>query len=243
MISTAEYLEISKKYPFQKEYDGCESDKNLMIEYNKYYIDRYPFLRPRNVWSDDEVEDFDYSYSLYDDVPNGWRLAFGDEMLEEFRKELVKFDFLDEYRVVQIKEKYGSLRWYGNGAPIGKLSETFKVLEKKRCDNTQTHYEWIKSLGLDNDKYYIKLDHTENYESIMDENFHLKPNADEIKKRNDEKAIDVYHVYDVLERCKIYDIINKYENLSYKTCISCGKPSTKMTTGWIMPVCDDCYKK
>ena len=34
--------------------------------------------------------------------------------------------------------------------------------------------------------------------------------------------------------------IAKYEDLSYKTCISCGKPATKISKGWISPYCDDC---
>lgn len=39
---------------------------------------------------------------------------------------------------------------------------------------------------------------------------------------------------------KIYDIISKYEEISAKTCINCGKPATKISTGWISPYCDDC---
>ena len=39
---------------------------------------------------------------------------------------------------------------------------------------------------------------------------------------------------------KIWDIINKYEGISMKTCGQCGKPATKMSTGWIYPYCDDC---
>ena len=39
---------------------------------------------------------------------------------------------------------------------------------------------------------------------------------------------------------KIYNIIRKYEDISYKTCIVCGKPATKMSTGWISPYCNDC---
>lgn len=38
----------------------------------------------------------------------------------------------------------------------------------------------------------------------------------------------------------VLDIINKYEDLSYKTCISCGKPAVWMSTGWISPYCNDC---
>ena len=39
---------------------------------------------------------------------------------------------------------------------------------------------------------------------------------------------------------KIWDIIDKYTQISYKTCVVCGKPATKMSTGWISPYCDDC---
>lgn len=39
---------------------------------------------------------------------------------------------------------------------------------------------------------------------------------------------------------ELYKIISKYENISSKTCIICGKPATKISTGWISPFCDDC---
>ena len=39
---------------------------------------------------------------------------------------------------------------------------------------------------------------------------------------------------------EIFEIIEKYENLSYHTCINCGKPATKISTGWICPYCDNC---
>ena len=39
---------------------------------------------------------------------------------------------------------------------------------------------------------------------------------------------------------RIPDIIAKYERISERTCINCGKPATKVTCGWIMPFCDDC---
>ena len=41
----------------------------------------------------------------------------------------------------------------------------------------------------------------------------------------------------------VYDIISKYEHLSYKTCYDCGKPATKYTQSWILPFCDECYEK
>lgn len=39
---------------------------------------------------------------------------------------------------------------------------------------------------------------------------------------------------------RIPDIIRKYEDMSMRTCIVCGKPATRVTTGWISPFCDDC---
>lgn len=39
---------------------------------------------------------------------------------------------------------------------------------------------------------------------------------------------------------EIEEILDKYSKLSRKTCIVCGKPATKISTGWISPYCDDC---
>ena len=48
---------------------------------------------------------------------------------------------------------------------------------------------------------------------------------------------------DVLYLPEIDIIENKYEKLSARTCCICGKPATKMSTGWICPYCDDCGDK
>ena len=37
--------------------------------------------------------------------------------------------------------------------------------------------------------------------------------------------------------------LDKYEELSYKTCIDCGKPAKYFTRGWITPICEDCAKE
>lgn len=40
----------------------------------------------------------------------------------------------------------------------------------------------------------------------------------------------------------INNIIDKYSNISYKTCVHCGKPADIRTVGgWIAPYCHDCY--
>lgn len=126
-------------------------------ERNKQLIEKYPFLLPRNRWTDKVDENYNYEYTELDTMPDGWRKAFGEQMCQEIKDELVKVSALERYRIIQIKEKYGTLRWYDNF-------------------NTQ----------------------------------------------------------------KGYDIIHKYEALSARTCIQCGKPATRITTGWIAPYCDEC---
>ena len=41
----------------------------------------------------------------------------------------------------------------------------------------------------------------------------------------------------------IMKVLEHYESISADYCICCGKPSTRMTLGWISFVCDDCAKE
>lgn len=127
---------------------------------NKKLCKRYPFLIQRD-WNDKPL---DYQFTYLDDMPDGWRKAFGTEMCEEIRRVLVKANYLNKYRVLQVKEKYGSLRWYDGCVPL----------------------------------------------SISRE---------------------------------LQDVIDKYEEMSVRTCICCGRPATKISTGWISPFCDKCADK
>lgn len=49
------------------------------------------------------------------------------------------------------------------------------------------------------------------------------------------------HLYLNMYGPEVSKVIKKYENLSWNTCITCGKPATKISSGWISPYCDDCY--
>jgi len=106
---------------------------------NRELVERYPFLLPRHGFDDEPDEDYDYSYTELDLMPNGWREAFGEMLCEELREELVKFDFLEEYRILEIKEKYGGLRWYDYGTPRGSkihdIIGKYEVLSQNICIN------------------------------------------------------------------------------------------------------------
>lgn len=85
---------------------------------NKKLIEKYPFLDPG----------IEYNITWLDDMDPGWRKAFGEDFCEELLQALKDDDYsiaekdddFDGFRFEQIKEKYGSLRIYYNGHPIGK---------------------------------------------------------------------------------------------------------------------------
>lgn len=118
---------------------------------NKELIERFPFLMPHNRWTDEVPEDFDYSYTELDAMPDGWQKAFGEQMCEEIREELVRVDYLQKYRITQIKEKYGTLRWYDFGCTERMLREIIPKYEHLsartciRCGNSATKVStgWI----------------------------------------------------------------------------------------------------
>ena len=42
---------------------------------------------------------------------------------------------------------------------------------------------------------------------------------------------------------ELYNLISVYEDISWNTCIKCGKPATHTSKGWISPYCEECVKK
>lgn len=54
------------------------------------------------------------------------------------------------------------------------------------------------------------------------------------RKYSSSEVVDLTEISEEVEA-----VIRKYENISEKTCVVCGKEATKMTNGWVMPVCDE----
>jgi len=115
------------------------TDKEKIAEINKnhWLVERYPFLLPMYAYTDEVVSDYDYTYTVLDEMPRGWKIAFGEMFCEELRDELLKYKFLEEYRVIQVKEKFGQLRWYDNGSPVGSkiedIIDKYSVLSENIC--------------------------------------------------------------------------------------------------------------
>lgn len=108
---------------------------------NRKLCRRYPFLIPRNAWTGKIIwkqfkDASKYEYTELDDMEDGWRAKFGIQMCEEIRQELIKYNFLYDYRIFQIKEKFGGLRWYDCGIPKG--SKIWDIIDKYTFISRQT---------------------------------------------------------------------------------------------------------
>lgn len=108
-------------------------------EYNKWLCSKYPWLCPYNVITGSLPKDYDYEYTWLDFIPEGWRNNFGLKLCEEIQSLLIEANFENKYKIIQIKEKYGSLRWYSEEVPISinkrydDLIDKYEDLSKKIC--------------------------------------------------------------------------------------------------------------
>lgn len=78
------------------------------------------------------------TYTELDAMPDGWRKAFGIQMCEEIKRALLDAGgrrALRAYRIMDIKEKYGELRWYDEGAPeaVHKIIEKYSYISARTC--------------------------------------------------------------------------------------------------------------
>ena len=106
-----------------------------VYEFNHNLIEKYPFLKPKYYQFDDEDVNnpYDYSWTLAEDIPKGWLLAFGEDLFKELKEALG--DEIKDYRVLQIKEKFGQLRWYDTGASqaVDDVIDKFTNLSETTC--------------------------------------------------------------------------------------------------------------
>lgn len=126
---------------------------------NKELCHRYPFLIPRSVWTGkpcwfrkpyDSIETF---------VSTGWTKAFGEFLCEDLREELLKWNYLHEFRFTQIKEKWGRATLYFNGVPkgckAGEIIDDYSRLSENICiacgkpDVPMTNTGWYSPLCWD----------------------------------------------------------------------------------------------
>ena len=87
---------------------------------NKELIKKYPFLRIRNAMTGKITRGYKQTY--LDWMPGGWRFAFSDLLVDEISRALGKQ--AKHYRIMDIKEKFGGLRWYDENGN----EETYRIV-------------------------------------------------------------------------------------------------------------------
>ena len=80
-------------------------------------------------------------------MPEGWRRAFGEEMCEELNNEIMTWppEAQENFRITQIKEKWGHLCVYTNGESeqFRKIVSKYTQKSKYTCINCGAKARWI----------------------------------------------------------------------------------------------------
>ena len=110
-------------------------DKNARLrELNKLMIKEFPFLLPRNRWTDQPMENYDYSYNEWQALELGWQVNFGWRLLHELNILVQAMDHPENFRITQIKEKFGEFRLYCNGGrDIQQLIDEYTQYSRTIC--------------------------------------------------------------------------------------------------------------
>ena len=139
-MTEKEYLEKLRTW-----IDTGMTNESLASELNKHneeLITEFPFLRVD--WGE---TCHGVTYTVLDDMPQGWRISFGRKLCEELKEELIENNALDSYEVEQVKEKFGGLRWYDNcylpGLQV--IIAKYAVLSEKTCIICGKPADWIST--------------------------------------------------------------------------------------------------
>jgi len=123
---------------------------------NYYLVKKYPFLKPQVGWGVDmewKRSGYRYHYeeTWLDGLPRGWRKAFGLKLCDDLKKALANCSYnTNDYKVHQVKEKFGYLCWYDEGGNNLTRSAIDKYVEMSSkvcqiCGKPATHatVRWI----------------------------------------------------------------------------------------------------
>ena len=79
---------------------------------NRFLVERYPWLCPRRTEDGSIANDYDYTWTELYSVPYGW-VGMVLDLCENIREVLLMYNIpLKYYLLLEVKEKYGGLRWY-----------------------------------------------------------------------------------------------------------------------------------
>lgn len=175
------------------------------IPYATYMCIRFPFLYPRNRYTDRHY--------------NCWKIL---NKINEIHKKYIKNVIIGEKNNINYTFKDKIIVYF--------LQFIHKILEIFHCLPTYTELDalypgWKKTFGIQMCKELKK--------AIKDSK------ASKFRIMQLKEKWGVMELYPAYTTKDIMDVIHKYRNISYYTCVDCGKPAHYLSDGWICPYCEE----
>lgn len=195
----------------------------LNIPRATYLCIKYPFIYPRNRFNGlhysnwkivDKMETIKFKYRVF-----GKRLRMENPCyLKHFNNGQIEY-----WTNWWSKPVYYILKFYHD-----------VILQIVFCLPTYTEWDcmepgWKKAFG----KQYLK----ELKEAAIKDGYLKELRIMQLKEKWGRNQLYVNMYGD-----NVLKVIDKYEDLSWETCIKCGKPATHTSIGWISPYCAECAK-
>ena len=121
-----------------KNYNISKNEKSIALSVKENHImskytEQYPWLRLRSLYTGEICTETD----AYDDIMEGWQIAFGEMMLKELDKAIREKHLEDEFVFEQVKEKFGRLVMYVNVSDpdINNILDKYAALSENICMN------------------------------------------------------------------------------------------------------------
>lgn len=200
----------NKHYNNWKLYNYHKDNWTEAYEWNKFGINKeYPEINGKwevkNKWLAFKIKCADLLndfigifhciplYTELDAMPRGWRKCFGIQMCKEVKKALLEDGrkTLKRYRIDQIKEKFGGLRWYDTGGnrQVQKVIAKYEYISYRTCIECGRPAEYVTNGWIE--PYCErcipenKKDNASKYESDMD--FYGWTNSEYYEKHKNKK--------------------------------------------------------
>lgn len=145
----------------------------------KKLIKKYPFIEIDKDCTNDKLTWLDY-------LDPGWNIALGDSLCSDLKKALIEDNCLDNFKFIEIKEKFGQLNLFCDGykSNARKILDKYSELSKYICAHCGKPARyitmgWIYPLCED----CIKELNETNYKTI--ENFYKFDSYEDVLKEID----------------------------------------------------------
>lgn len=98
---------------------------------------KYPILIPTNRWTGETWDDYMYESTELDNMPTGWRIAFGEQWAAEVQETINKLPkkAQETIRIMDLKEKYGYLHQYFSHYTdeLDQVINKYTLLSERTC--------------------------------------------------------------------------------------------------------------